>query len=102
MCPARLSREKRAGNGVRATPNSSSADKGVTEHFRPFPGASVSSPAKGGIRLLWPPRPQPTVLRHELAASLLLPLPTSFGADKIVFPVKADKLANNWKDKNRN
>lgn len=103
MCPARLSRKrikntlerKKTGKRVRATPSSSSADKGVAEHFRPFPGASVSSLAKGGIGSLWPSRLQSLLLRHELHAILPLLLPTSFGAYNTVVSVKADKLANN-------
>lgn len=103
MCPARLSKKrikntlerKNTGKRVRATPSSSSADKGVTEHFRPFPGASVSSLTKGGIVSLWPSRPQSSLLRHKLHASLPLLLPTSFGVHNTVVSVKADKLANN-------
>lgn len=82
--------KERRQERVRATPSSSSADKGVAEHFRPFPGASVSSLAKGGIGSLWPSRLQSLLLRHELHAILPLLLPTNFGVYNTVVSVKAE------------
>lgn len=51
-------------------PNSSSADKGVTEQVCPFPGASVSSPCPMRKQITQGPKAPAALLRQERAASV--------------------------------